>query len=113
MTSTTERQARIRAMVIAFGCLAVLNACGSASNDQRIGTSGGTTSAPPEVAEACRLEDPPTAGNRVSWFLSDVVQGRDPNIRGGVDDPFGCAYAQLCSDLRARVSEAEFRASRA
>ncbi len=49
----------------------------------------------------------------MSWFLGDVQQGRDPMIQGGVDDPFGCAYAQLCSAVRREVSEEQFRQTRA
>jgi hypothetical protein len=60
---------------------------------------------------ACRAEDPPTAGNRVIWFLGDVQQGRDPDIQGGVDDPLGCAYDQLCEVQRDAVTEDDFRRS--
>lgn len=113
MTSALERITRLGAVVITISCAVALSACGGAAKDQQIGTGGSSAATSQEPAEACRLEEPPTAGNRVSWFLGDVVQGRDPNIQGGVDDPFGCAYAQLCAEIRGRVSEAEFRASRA
>jgi hypothetical protein len=45
------------------------------------------------------------------WFLGDVDQGRDPSIGGGIDDPYGCAYEQLCSEMRGQVSEEAFRAT--
>jgi hypothetical protein len=69
-------------------------------------------SVPTSDGGACRSEEPPTAGNRVAWFMSDVQQGRDPNITGGVGDPFACACDQLCEEIRSRVSEAQFRVSR-
>lgn len=62
-------------------------------------------------SRTCRTEDPPTASNRVIWFLGDVQQGRDPSIQGGVDDPFGCAYDQLCDAQRDATTEAAFRTS--
>ena len=79
---------------------AALSGCGS---DDGSATTGDLR------ASSCRSEDPPTAGNRVIWFLGDVQHGRDPTIEGGVDDPFGCAYEQMCAPRRNEVSEAEFR----
>jgi hypothetical protein len=113
MTSALERITRLGAVVITVSCAVALSACGGAANDQQMGNGGSSAATPRESAEVCRLEVPPTAGNRVSWFLGDVVQGRDPTIQGGVDDPFGCAYMQLCAEIRVRISEDEFRASRA
>jgi len=60
----------------------------------------------------CHGDSSPTAGNHVIWFLGDVQQGRDPTIAGGVDDPFGCAYTQLCQARQDEITEAEFRASK-
>jgi len=60
----------------------------------------------------CRLEDVPTAGNRVGYFFGSVHEGRNSTTSNPVDDPFACAYRQLCLALRAEVSEAEFRDSR-
>jgi hypothetical protein len=54
----------------------------------------------------------PVAGNVISWFFTDVQQGRDPRIEGGVSDPFGCAYGLLCRAQQDRVSENQFRTSR-
>lgn len=36
----------------------------------------------------------------MAWFLSDVQQGRDPSIQGGVTDPFGCAYVGSDDELQ-------------
>jgi hypothetical protein len=73
--------------------------CGGASSTW--GSTGG-----------CRIQEPQTAGNIVIWFLGDVQQGRDPAIMGGVDDPFGCAYASLCDARRREVSEDRFRSTK-
>lgn len=73
------------------------------------GTSCGA--AGERASDACRVENVPTAANRVIWFLGDVQQGRDPTITGGVDDPFQCAYDQLCNAQRNAVTAEEFRSS--
>ena len=78
------------------------------------GCGGGQPDLAPQAVtiSQCRVEEGPTAGNRVAWFLSDVQQGRQPMIQGGVEDPFGCAYAQMCGDIKSRVSEKDFRTSK-
>ena len=73
---------------------------------------GSGTSSAKRIADAGRVEAGDTAANRVVYFLGDVRQGRDPSIEGGVEDPFGSAYSQLCGRLKRRVSEAEFRDSK-
>ena len=78
------------------------------------GCGGGQPDLAPQAVaiSQCRVEEGPTAGNRVAWFLGDVQQGRQPMIQGGVEDPFGCAYAQLCGDIKSRVGEKDFRTSK-
>lgn len=50
--------------------------------------------------------------NRVGSFIGLVQEGRNPAIRDGSADPFGCAYRQLCPRVRVAVSESTFRTSR-
>ena len=84
----------------------LLCSCSSASSKSQTSHVG-------RDAHRTRVEDVATAGNRVQYSLGDVQQGRDPRITGGVADPFGSAYAQLCSALKRTTSEAQFRHSRA
>ena len=88
-----------RSIISIAAVLLIATGCGSDDS-----TGSGSPGHP-----RCRTEDPPTAENRVIWFLGDVQQGRDSTIEGGVDDPFGCAYAQLCQARRDQMTEAEFR----
>jgi hypothetical protein len=71
-----------------------------------------SSSEAPQAAGRCHFSGPPVTGNVVIWFLGDVQQGRDPNIQGGVDDPWGCAYRALCDAQQEVVSLEEFQASR-
>jgi hypothetical protein len=67
--------------------------------------------APPATVKAGKCGQGPgtIAANVTVWFVGELQEARDSTIQGGVADPYGCAYGRLCRDVRARVSEAEFR----
>jgi len=108
--------------VVLFGLISLplfLGACREASTS--VSADGDRGSLPASTVSSssatvtqrnCGWEDVAVVGNRAQYFLGDVQQGRDPAIAGGVDDPFGCAYDQLCQVIRDEVPEQRFRSSR-
>jgi hypothetical protein len=104
----SDRLWRIRAVLICAAALAASSVgCGPGSPIRDASTPRSVPCGGTDPGYEQGIE--PTAGSRLSTFLSLVQSGANPEIDDPSPDPLGCAYEALCDAARREVSEDVFR----